>query len=79
MKLNRDLLAFEKKLPAKVQRDIQTACAATSKEIADLQPMTAGTTGDQLMVAFDAYAADETTGESALVLLRSDLGLPPPS
>jgi len=71
--------AFEKKVPAKVQRDIETARAATSKEIADLQLMTASTTSDQLTVAFDAYAADETTGESALVVLRSDLGLPPPS
>ena len=79
MKLNSQLLAFEKKVPAKVQRDIETARAATSKEIADLQLMTASTTSDQLTVAFDAYAADETTGESALVVLRSDLGLPPPS
>ncbi|HXC77377.1 MAG TPA: hypothetical protein VNU19_10025 [Candidatus Acidoferrum sp.] len=79
MKLNSQLLAFEQKVPAKVQRDIETARAAISKEIADLQLITVSTTGDQLTAAFDAYAADETTGESALVLLRSDLGLPPPS
>jgi hypothetical protein len=79
VKLNSQLLAFEQKVPAKVQRDIETARAAISKEIADLQLITVSTTGDQLTAAFDAYAADETTGESALVLLRSDLGLPPPS
>ena len=79
VKLNSQLLAFEQKVPAKVQRDIETARAAISKEIADLQLMTASTTSDQLTAAFDAYAADETVGESALVLLRSDLGLPPPS
>ena len=79
VKMNSNLLAFEKKVPANVQRDIEIARAATSKEIADLQLMTASTTDDQLMSAFDAYAGDQTTFESAFALVRSDLGFPPPS
>ncbi|HVC76081.1 MAG TPA: hypothetical protein VND96_06130 [Candidatus Micrarchaeaceae archaeon] len=79
MKMNSNLLAFEKKVPANVQRDIETARTATSKEIADLKLMTASTTDDQLMGAFDAFAADETPLESAFVVLRGDLDSPTPS
>jgi len=79
VKMNSNLLVFEKKVPANVQRDIESARAAASKEVADLQLMTASTTDDQLMGAFDAFAADETPLESAFLLLRSDLGFPTPS
>ena len=79
VKMNSNLLAFEKKMPANVQSDIEAARAATSKEIADLQLMTASTTDDQLMVAFDAYAADQTKFNSAFGLVRSDLSFPAPS
>jgi hypothetical protein len=79
VKLNTDLLNFEKKVPLSVKPHVEAARSALSKEIADLQNVIASTDDPSLIAALNAYGADAQASASAFVLLRSDLGLPPPA
>lgn len=77
--LNTGLLGFEKKLPSNAQAHVEAARAAISKEIADLQNVTSSTDDATLNSALLTFEADAQSEGAAFVLLRSDLGLPPPS
>jgi hypothetical protein len=79
VKLSTDLLAFEQKVPANVKPHVEAARSVLSKQIADLQNVIASTDDPSLNADLIAYDADAQAGASAFVLLRSDLGLPPPS
>lgn len=76
---NTALLAFEKKVPANVVPHIEAARAADSKEIADLQRVVSSTDDATLNSALAVFGQDAQADSAAFVLLRSDLGLPPPS
>jgi hypothetical protein len=75
---NSDLLAFAPLVPAAVQPDVAAARLALSSDIADLQSIVASTTYPQLDAAVSVWSADGNKDSKAFVLLRSDLGLPPP-
>ena len=76
---NTGLLAFEKKVPANVQAHVEVARLAISKEISDLQNVISSTDDASLNRALNVWDLDGQAEGSAFVLLRSDLGLPPPS
>lgn len=76
---NSALLAFGPQVPVAVQPDVAAARLALSSDIADLQTIVASTTYAQLDAAVNAWIADGNKDSKAFVLLRSDLGLPPPS
>jgi hypothetical protein len=75
---NSDLLAFAPLVPAAVQPDVAAARLALSSDIADLQSIVASTTYPQQDAAVSVWSADGNKDSKAFVLLRSDLGLPPP-
>jgi hypothetical protein len=77
--LNGDLLAFGPQVPVAVQPDVAAARLALSSDIADLQTIVASTTYAQLDAAVNAWITDGNKDSKAFVLLRSDLGLPPPT
>jgi hypothetical protein len=74
--LNTALLAFEKKVPATVQVDIEAARHVLSLDIADMYNVINSTDDASLTTALNAWP---NRSSAAFVLVRSDLGLPPPS
>ena len=75
---NAGLLALEKQVKPSVQVHIEAARAATSQDISDLQVVIESPDDASLNTAIDAEARDFQASEPVFVLLRSDLGLPPP-
>jgi hypothetical protein len=74
--LNTSLLGFEKKVPANVQVDIEGVRHVLSLDIADLYDVINSTDDASLTTALNAWPS---RSNAPFVLLRSDLGLPPPS
>jgi hypothetical protein len=77
--LNSNFLAFSQKVPVAVQPDVAAARLAVSNDIAVLQTVVATKTDADLTSALSAWVVDVNAESKAFVLLRSDLGLPPPS
>jgi hypothetical protein len=79
VKLNTDLLAFEKEVPSNVQAHVEAARVGLPKEIADLQRAVASTDDSGLGLAIIAFVEDAQADGPAILQLRADLGLPPPA
>lgn len=77
--LNSNFLAFSQKVPVAVQPDVAAARLAVSNDIAVLQTVVATKTDADLTSALSAWVVDVNAESKAFVLLRSDVGLPPPS
>jgi hypothetical protein len=77
--LNSNFLAFQQKVSVAVQPDVAAARLAVSNDIAVLQTVVATKTDAELKSALSAWVVDVNAESKAFVLLRSDLGLPPPS
>ena len=76
---NSALLVFAPQVPVAIQPDVEAARLALSSDIADLQSIVASKTYAQLDAAVTVWADDSNKDSKAFVLLRSDLGLPPPT
>lgn len=76
---NTELLAFGRVVPVAVQPDVAAARLALSSEIADLQTVIAAKSYAALDAAVRAWVSNGNKDSKAFVLLRSDLGLQPPS
>jgi hypothetical protein len=74
--LNTAVLGFEKKVPANVQADIEAVRHVLSLEIAELYDVINSTDDARLTAALNAWPS---RSNAPFVLLRSDLGLPPPT
>ena len=61
-----------------LKADIQSARVEVSREIADLQSAQGCSDMTCINAALDRYYADYDASANVFVLLRSDLGLPPP-
>jgi hypothetical protein len=77
--LNSKLLVFATKVPVAIQPDVAAARLAVSNDIAVLQAVIATKTDDELTSALSVWVTDVNAESKTFVLLRSDLGLPPPS
>lgn len=77
--LNTAFLGFAKEVPTNVQPDVAAARVAISKTIVDVQSVLATSGLVALETAVLAWATDASSEINVFVLLRSDLGLPPPS
>lgn len=77
--LNSGFIDFEKKVPASVRPHVEAARVAVSKDIADLAAVVSSTDDAGLIATFNVFAVDTTAASAAFVLLRSDLGLAPPT
>ena len=73
LKLDTDLLTFQKEVPSKVQADIEVVRAGLSKQIVDLRQVVASTDDSGLKSALNAFAADAQANRPAILQLRSDL------
>jgi hypothetical protein len=77
--LNTAFIGFGKEVPTNVQPDVAAARVAISKDIVDIQSVLAASGVVALETAVLAWATNANSEINVFVLLRSDLGLPPPS
>ena len=78
VKKNSGLLALEANVAVAIRQDIQALRQETSLEIVDLGAVVSSTTDAELNLALTDFDRHLQNLGSAAILVRSDLGLPPP-